>query len=77
MRGQVRILQAKTALVWANDLVENLYIPHSKERYEIYETLIVKIAECMDQRNAPKNIESENKMKRITFYQCMEHECFT
>jgi hypothetical protein len=49
MRGQVRIQQAKAALKFSNSLIENEYITDSKERYELYETLIVKIAEYVDE----------------------------
>jgi hypothetical protein len=44
MRGNVRILQAKAALKFGNSLVENEYITDSLERYELYETLLHKIA---------------------------------
>ncbi len=48
MRGQVRNQQAKAALKFSNSLIENEYITDSKERYELYETLLVKIAEYLD-----------------------------
>ena len=51
MRGKVRILQAKNGLNLADQLLESKFIYFSKERYELYETLLPKIAEYLD-RNA-------------------------
>ena len=48
MRGQVRILQAKDGLNLADQLLESRFIYFSKERYEIYKTLLPKIAEYLD-----------------------------
>ena len=48
MRGQVRIQQAKAALKFSNSLIENEYITDSKERFDLYETLLPKIACFLD-----------------------------
>ena len=67
MRGQVRIQQAKAAVKFSNSLIEKEYITDSKERYEIYETLLPKIAEYLD-----GNTEVEN-----TFYFNTARQVFT
>ena len=48
MRGQVRIQKAKAALKFSNSLIEKEYITDSKERYELYKTLLPRIAEYLD-----------------------------
>ena len=48
MRGQVRIQLAKNALGFGEELTENGFIRSTKERYEVYETLLPKIAEYLD-----------------------------
>jgi hypothetical protein len=48
MRGQVRIQLAKNALGFGEELTENGFVRGSKERYELYETLLPKIAEYLD-----------------------------
>ncbi|KAI9332666.1 hypothetical protein BDR26DRAFT_806305 [Obelidium mucronatum] len=48
MRGQVRIQMAKNALAFGAELTENGFVRGSKERYKLYATLLVKIAEYLD-----------------------------
>ena len=48
MRGVVRTEKSKAALNFSNDLLRTKYITDSKERYELYETLLPKIAEYLD-----------------------------
>jgi len=47
-RGQVRIQLAKNALGFGEELTENGFVRGSKDRYELYETILVKIAEYLD-----------------------------
>ena len=47
-RGQVRIQMAKNALGFGEELTENGFVRGSRERYELYEALLVKIAEYLD-----------------------------
>ncbi len=49
MRGQVRILEAKRALVFAKQLIENEFIPNLPIKdQQLYKTLLPKIAEYLD-----------------------------
>jgi hypothetical protein len=49
MRGQVRILEAKRALVFAKQLIENEFIPNLPIKdQQLYETLLPKIACYLD-----------------------------
>jgi hypothetical protein len=48
MRGQVRIQMAKNALGLGDDLTETGFLRSSKERFDLYETLLYKIACYLD-----------------------------
>jgi hypothetical protein len=49
MRGQVRILEAKRALVFAKQLIENEFIPNLPIKdQQLYDILLPKIAEYLD-----------------------------
>jgi hypothetical protein len=48
MRGIVRTEMAKDALGFIKDLRQNEFLISSKERYELYETLLLKIAVYLD-----------------------------
>ena len=49
MRGQLRILESKRALVFAKQLIDNEFIPNLPiEDQQLYDTLLPKIAACLD-----------------------------